>query len=59
MFRLQLVSVSAAKSAPPTPRSRALMRVAQRRERVARKRERATRHRERREWRSEEYRLRE
>jgi hypothetical protein len=53
------VSVSAAKSGPPTPRSRALTRAAQRRERerVARKRERATRHRERRERRSEEYRL--
>jgi hypothetical protein len=61
MFRLQLVSVSAAKSEPPTHRSRALARAAQQRERerVARKRERATRHRERRERRSEEYRLRE
>jgi hypothetical protein len=61
MFRLQLVSVSAAKSVPPTPRSRALARAAQRheRERVACKRERATRHGERRERRSEEYRLRE
>jgi hypothetical protein len=28
MFRLQLVSVSAAKSEPPTPRSRALARAA-------------------------------
>jgi hypothetical protein len=61
MFRLQLVSVSAAKSEPPTPRSRAVARTAQEREqaRVARKRERATRHRERRERRREEYRLRE
>jgi hypothetical protein len=61
MFHLQLVSVNAAKSVLPTPRSRALARAAQERERVqvARKRERATRHREHREWRSEEYRLRE
>jgi hypothetical protein len=61
MFRLQLVSVSAAKSEPPTPRSRAVARAAQEREqaRVARKRERATQHRERRERRSEEYQLRE
>jgi hypothetical protein len=61
MLRLQLVSVNAAKSVPPTPRTRALARAAQERERarVARKRERATRHRERRERRSEEYRLRE
>jgi hypothetical protein len=29
MFRLQLVSVSAAKSEPPTPRSRALARAMQ------------------------------
>jgi hypothetical protein len=56
-----MVSVSAAKSEPPTPRSRALARAAQQRERewVARRRERATRHRERRERRSEEFRLRE
>jgi hypothetical protein len=46
MLRLQMVRVSAAKSEPPTPRSRALARVAQQRERerVARKKERATRH---------------
>jgi hypothetical protein len=57
MFRLQLVS--ATKSEPPTPRSRAVARAAQEREqvRVSRKRERATRHKERREQRSEEYRL--
>jgi hypothetical protein len=56
-----MVSVSAAKSEPPTPRSCALTRAAQQRERerVARKKERATRHRERRERRSEEFRLRE
>jgi hypothetical protein len=44
MFRPQLVSVSAAKSEPPTPHSRALGRVAQQRERerAARKKERAT-----------------
>jgi hypothetical protein len=55
------VSLSAAKSVPPTPDSRALDRVAQQRERerAARKRERARRHRERRERWSEEYRLRE
>jgi hypothetical protein len=46
--------MSAAKSEPPTPRSRALAR-----ERVACRRERATRHRVRRERRNEEYRLRE
>jgi hypothetical protein len=57
---LQLVSVSAAKSVPPTPRSRALGREAQQRERerATHKKERATRHRERRKRRSEEYRLR-
>jgi hypothetical protein len=56
-----MVSLSAAKSVPPTPDSRALGRVSQQRqqERVARKKERARRHRERRERRSEEYRLRE
>jgi hypothetical protein len=61
MFRPQLVSVSAARSEPHTPRSRALGRAAQQRERerAARKKERATRHRKRRERRSEEYRLRE
>jgi hypothetical protein len=53
-----MVSLSAAKSDPPTPRSHALARAAQQRERVARKRECETRHRERREWRSEEFRLR-
>jgi hypothetical protein len=56
---LQLVSVSAAKSVPPTPDSRAVGRAAQQRERAACKKERARRHRERRERRSEEYRLRE
>jgi hypothetical protein len=61
MFRLQLVSLSAAKSDLPTPRSRALGRAAQQweRERAARKKERAKRHRECRERRSKEYRLRE
>jgi hypothetical protein len=55
------VSLSAAKSDPPTPRSRALGRASQQweRERAARKKERAKRHRERRERRNEEYRLRE
>jgi hypothetical protein len=59
MFASQLVSVSAAKSDPATPRSHALGRAAQQRERewAARKKERATRHRKRRERRSEEYRL--
>jgi hypothetical protein len=61
MFRSQLVSLSAAKSDPPTPRSCALGRAAQQREqeRAARKKERAKRHCERRERRNEEYRLRE
>jgi hypothetical protein len=61
MLRSQLVQLSAAKSDPPTPRSRALGRAAQQRERerATRKKERATRHRERRERRNEEYRLRE
>jgi hypothetical protein len=61
MFRSQLVSLSAAKSDPPTPRSRALGRASQQRERerAARKKERAKQHRERRERRNEEYRLRE
>jgi hypothetical protein len=56
-----MVSVSAAKSDPPTPRSRALVRAAQQQERewVVRRRERDARHRERRERRSEEFRLRE
>jgi hypothetical protein len=56
-----MVRVSAAKSDPPTPRSRALARAAQQRERerVARRRESGARHRERREQRSEEFRLRE
>jgi hypothetical protein len=60
MFRSQLVRLSAAKSDPPTPRSRALGRASQQweRERAARKKERAKRHRERRERRNEEYRLR-
>jgi hypothetical protein len=59
MFRSQLVSLSAAKSDPPTPRSHALGLAAQQRERerAARKKERAKRHRERRERRNEEYRL--
>jgi hypothetical protein len=61
MFHSQLVSLSAAKSDPPTPRSRALGQASQQREweRAARKKERAKRHRERRERRNEEYRLRE
>jgi hypothetical protein len=44
MFRPQLVIVSAAKSNPPTPLSRALGLAAQQRERerAARKKERAT-----------------
>jgi hypothetical protein len=44
MLCLQMVSVSTAKSEPPTPRSCALARAAQQRERerVARRRERAT-----------------
>jgi hypothetical protein len=56
-----MVRVSAAKSDPPTSRSRTLARAAQQRERerVARRRERDARHRERRERRSEEFRLRE
>jgi hypothetical protein len=43
MFRSQLVSLSAAKSDPPTPHSRALGRASQQRERerAARKKERA------------------
>jgi hypothetical protein len=58
---LQIRAVNAAQSDPPTPRSRAHMRAAQRREqeRAARKRERSLRQRERRERRSEEFRLRE
>jgi hypothetical protein len=58
---LQLVSLSAAKSVPPTPDSRALDRASQQRERqrAARKKERARRYGERRERPSEEYRLRE
>jgi hypothetical protein len=61
VFCLQLVSLSTAKSVPPTPDSRAVGRAAQQRERerAVRKKERARRHRERRERRSEEYRLRE
>jgi hypothetical protein len=56
-----MVRVSAAKSDPPTSRSRTLARAAQQRERerVARRRERDARHRERRKRRSEEFRLRE
>jgi hypothetical protein len=58
---LQMVRVNAARSDPPTPRSRAHARGAQRREqeRVARRRERNTWRRECREQRSEEFRLRE
>jgi hypothetical protein len=61
MFRLQLVSLSTAKSDPPTPHSRALGRASQQRERerAARKKERLKRHREHHERRNEEYRLRE
>jgi hypothetical protein len=56
-----MVSLSAAKSDPPTPRSCAPARAAQQQERkwVACRRERDARHRERRERRSEEFRLRE
>jgi hypothetical protein len=56
-----MLSLSAAKSDPPTPHSRALGRAPQQREweRAARKKERAKRHRERHERRNEEYRLRE
>jgi hypothetical protein len=54
-----MVSVSAVKSNPPTPRSHALARAAQQRERVARRRERDARHWERRKRRNEEFRLRE
>jgi hypothetical protein len=52
-----MVILSAAKSAPPTPDSRALGRASQQRERerAVRKKERARRHRERRERQSEEY----
>jgi hypothetical protein len=59
MFRPQLVSVSVAKSDPPTPRSRALGRAAQQRERewAVCKKERVTRHRQCCERRSEEYQL--
>jgi hypothetical protein len=55
-----MVSVSATKSDPPTPRSCALACTAQQRERerVVRRRERDARHREHRERRSEEFRLR-
>jgi hypothetical protein len=58
---LQVMVVNAARSNPPTPRARARVRVAQRREkeRAARKKERSIRQRERREQRSEEFRLRE
>jgi hypothetical protein len=56
-----MVSLSAAKSDPPTPRSRALGWASQQREkeRATRKKERARQHRERRERRNEEYWLRE
>jgi hypothetical protein len=61
LFSLQMVRVNAARSNPPTPRSRAHARAVQRREqvRVARRRERNARWCERREQRSEEFRLRE
>jgi hypothetical protein len=54
-----MMSLSAAKSDPPTPRSRTLDRASQQRERerAARKKERARRHRERRERWNEECRL--
>jgi hypothetical protein len=54
---LQMVRVNVARSDPPTPRSRAHARAAQRREqeRVARRRERNMRWHERREQRSEEF----
>jgi hypothetical protein len=53
--------MNAARSDPPTPRARACARGEQRgeQERAARKKERSIRRRERREWRSEEFRLRE
>jgi hypothetical protein len=56
-----MVRVNATRSDPPTPWSRALAHVAQRREQewVDRRRERNARRRERRECRSEEFRLRE
>jgi hypothetical protein len=56
-----MVRVNAARSDPPTPRSRALVRAVQQRERerVDRRRERNARRRERREQKSEEFRLRE
>jgi hypothetical protein len=56
-----MVSVNAAKSDPPTHRSRVLARAMQQRERelVVHRREHDARHRECREWRSEEFRLRE
>jgi hypothetical protein len=56
-----MVSLSAAKSVPPTPDYRALGRAGQQweREQATRKRERARRHREHRERRNEEYQLRE
>jgi hypothetical protein len=56
-----MVSVSAAKSDPPTPRSRALARAVQQRERewVVRRRERDARHQESCERRSEKFWLRE
>jgi hypothetical protein len=56
-----MVRMNAAKFDPPTPRSRALARAAQRRERerVDRRKERDARRRERQERRSEEFRLRE
>jgi hypothetical protein len=58
---LQIRAVNAAWSDPPMPRARARARAAQRREqkRAAHKKERGIRRRERREWRSEEFRLRE
>jgi hypothetical protein len=54
-----MVRVNTARSDPPTPRSRAVARAAQRREqeRLDRRRERNARRRERQERRSEEFRL--
>jgi hypothetical protein len=61
IYSLQLVTVNAARSDPPTPRARARVRAAQRQEqeRAARKKDKRIRRRERREQRSEEFRLRE
>jgi hypothetical protein len=58
---LQVMAVNVARSDPPTPRAQACARAAQRREQeqAARKKERSIQRQERREWRSEEFRLRE